>query len=67
MAMAKELGKERALDSMARLNFSLNKGFGFGIFSIRERLNHVGGSFDVESELGYGTRVTVTAPLKRYE
>jgi PAS domain S-box-containing protein len=36
---------------------------GFGLFSIRERLVHVGGKFDVESVEGEGTRVTLVAPL----
>ncbi len=36
---------------------------GFGLFSIHERLNHLGGSLAVESETGQGTRVVVTAPL----
>ena len=36
---------------------------GFGLFSIRERLNHLGGSLAVESDSGRGTRVVVTAPL----
>ena len=36
---------------------------GFGLFSIRERLNPLGGSIDVVSSPGRGTRVTLTAPL----
>lgn len=36
---------------------------GFGLFSIRERLNSVGGGLLVESIPGEGTRVTVVAPL----
>ena len=35
---------------------------GFGLFSIRERMNHLGGTFEVESEPGRGTRAVVTAP-----
>ncbi len=38
---------------------------GFGLFSIHERLNHLGGSLAVESGTGKGTRVVVTAPLSR--
>ena len=38
---------------------------GFGLFSIQERLHHIGGHIKAESEPGHGTRVTVTAPLKR--
>lgn len=35
----------------------------FGLFNIRERLNYVGGRVAVASEIGKGTRVTLTAPL----
>lgn len=38
---------------------------GFGLFDIRERLHHFGGSFQVKSKPGQGTRVTLLAPLKR--
>jgi len=34
----------------------------FGLFSIRERLAHVGGTMDVESAPGHGTRITLTVP-----
>jgi len=37
---------------------------GYGLFSIRERLNYMRGSFNIESKPGQGTRVTLTAPLK---
>jgi signal transduction histidine kinase len=36
---------------------------GFGLFSIRERLDHLGGGFEIESSPGHGTRVVVTVPL----
>jgi len=36
---------------------------GFGIFSIRERLMNVGGSFHIASEPGKGTEVVLIAPL----
>ncbi|MHC1743493.1 MAG: PAS domain-containing protein [Syntrophobacteraceae bacterium] len=36
---------------------------GYGLFSIRERLTGIGGSFKLESEPGKGTRVTLVAPL----
>jgi len=36
---------------------------GFGLFSIRERLGHIGGRLEVESRPGLGTRVTLTAPI----
>ena len=36
---------------------------GFGIFSIRERLTNVGGSFHIASEPGKGTEIILIAPL----
>jgi len=41
------------------------RGEGFGLFSIRERLNHLDGRLEVVSNPGYGARVTLFAPLKR--
>ena len=38
---------------------------GFGLFSVRERLRHLGGHFEIESGAGCGTRATLLAPLKR--
>lgn len=35
----------------------------FGLFSIRERMRSLGGSFDLESAQGQGTTVTLTLPL----
>ncbi|MHC4644992.1 MAG: PAS domain S-box protein [Planctomycetota bacterium] len=35
---------------------------GFGLFSIRERLGHIGGRLEVESRPNHGTRVTLVAP-----
>jgi PAS domain S-box-containing protein len=37
---------------------------GFGLFSIRERLKHLGGHLEIESQPGHGTRVTLSAPMK---
>ena len=37
---------------------------GFGIFSIRERLEQLGGYLEIESEPGRGSKFTMTAPLK---
>jgi signal transduction histidine kinase len=37
---------------------------GFGLFSIRERLNHLGGTLTIKSEPGRGTRVTLVTPLE---
>lgn len=38
-------------------------GKGFGLFSLRERLSHIGGSLKIESEEGKGTTATLIAPL----
>jgi signal transduction histidine kinase len=40
---------------------------GFGIFSIRERLEQLAGHIEIDSEPGRGTKITMTAPLKRDE
>lgn len=40
------------------------KGGGFGLFSVRERLNYLGGDVKIESTPGQGTRIELTAPLK---
>ena len=37
---------------------------GFGLFSVRERLTHIGGVFDVQSDEEKGTRVVMLAPLE---
>ncbi len=37
---------------------------GFGLFSIRERLHHLGGSLAIHSSAGEGTRVLIEAPLR---
>jgi signal transduction histidine kinase len=37
----------------------------FGLFSIRERLESLGGAIKVASRRGHGTRVTLSAPLSR--
>jgi len=36
---------------------------GFGLFSIRERMRALGGTFDVESKAGYGTTARLTLPV----
>jgi signal transduction histidine kinase len=36
---------------------------GFGLFSVRERLTHIGGSFTIQSGRGRGTEVVLLAPL----
>jgi len=36
---------------------------GFGIFNIRQRIEHLGGSLTIESMPGKGSRATITVPL----
>jgi signal transduction histidine kinase len=40
---------------------------GFGLFSIRERMEQLGGELQIVSEPGGGSRMTIIAPLKREE
>jgi len=42
----------------------MDKGGGFGLFNLRDRLDYYGGKFEVEFEPGKGTEVTLIAPLK---
>jgi PAS domain S-box-containing protein len=37
----------------------------FGLFSVRESIEELGGSFEIESKPGAGCKATMTAPLKR--
>jgi signal transduction histidine kinase len=37
---------------------------GFGLFSVRERLNHLGGRVEIESAPGRGTRIVLSGPIK---
>jgi len=41
------------------------RGGGFGLFSVKERLEQIGGHLEIESEPGRGCKVTMTAPLKQ--
>jgi PAS domain S-box-containing protein len=36
---------------------------GFGLFSIRERIRHLGGTFEITSDPGHGTCVSLTLPV----
>ena len=45
----------------------MNWARGFGLFSIRERLDFLGGCFSVESNPGKGTRVTMTISKTKQE
>ena len=40
------------------------KRVGFGLFSVREHLGAVGGSYEFHSEPGRGTRITLSVPIK---
>lgn len=46
---------------------SMRKSGGFGLFSIQERLKHIGGRLEIASRPGRGTRITLTAPMKTGE
>jgi len=48
---------------VSKMNFYLDESKGFGLFSIRERVRHLGGQMDVRSGRGRGTRVILTAPI----
>lgn len=47
--------------------FSVDKLSGFGLFSIRERMEHFGGNLDIKSKPGQGACLTLTIPLKQQE
>ncbi len=47
------------------LSMSRGECDGFGIFSIRERMNYLGGEFHIESNARSGTRIILRAPLKK--
>ena len=52
----------RGFDTSLLLQTS-QKPLGFGIFSIQERLKHLGGDFAIESVPGWGTKVTLSIPV----
>lgn len=49
----------------AKVRATAVKKGGFGLFSIRERLEQIGGELKIDSAPGHGTNVTVVAPLKQ--
>ena len=53
-------------DSAKVASISVREG-GFGLFSIRERLEQLGGNLEIKSEPGHGCKVVMTAPLKQSE
>ncbi|MBU3011524.1 PAS domain S-box protein [Polaribacter vadi] len=40
------------------------KGSGFGLFSVKERIKNIKGEFKIESKIGEGTTVTIFIPIK---
>ena len=48
----------------AVLDTSFDRDAGFGLFSIRERIQYFGGKLELRSNPGEGTQVTVTVPIK---
>ena len=46
------------------LQAELSKRKSFGLFSIRERMSHMGGGMQIHSRAGWGTAVYLTAPLE---
>ncbi len=48
----------------ANTSVSRDKKRGYGLFSIKEHLSHIGGCLDIISEQGSGTQAVLTAPLK---
>jgi signal transduction histidine kinase len=51
----------------SKVQFSVNNLSGFGLFSMRERMEHFGGNFEVVSKPGKGARITLIMPLKPEE
>jgi len=49
----------------SKKGYNFSKNGGFGLFSVRERLKHMGGNMEIESMPGSGTIITMEAPLKR--
>ena len=46
-------------------NMQVATSSGFGLFSIRDRISHLGGRFQVDSAPGRGCRVTLQVPLAK--
>lgn len=58
--------KDDGIGFTIKADGSFAKGHGgFGLFSIRERLQHLGGRIEVESRPGKGTRVTLYVPVEQ--
>ncbi len=48
----------------SELYSSTKKVSGFGLFNLGERMKYIGGDFEVISEPGHGTRISLVVPLK---
>lgn len=48
--------------ALSKLQSPDKKKGGFGLFNVKERLEYLGGSFDIESKPGCGTRVIMVVP-----
>ncbi|MFH1616584.1 MAG: PAS domain S-box protein [Planctomycetota bacterium] len=51
----------------AEITLLPSKTAGFGLFSIKEQLEYIGGNLQIESKAGQGTKFTITTPLKSKE
>jgi signal transduction histidine kinase len=51
----------------SKVEISIENLSGFGLFSIRERMEHFGGKLNVESKPGKGALITLIMPLKKQE
>jgi PAS domain S-box-containing protein len=49
----------------AKFTAKWGRSAGYGLFSIRERLNHLGGFLEVTSKPGQGTTATIMVPLEQ--
>ncbi|MEJ2038933.1 MAG: response regulator, partial [Desulfosarcinaceae bacterium] len=54
----------RGFDPQALLDPKRREGKSYGLFNIRERLQLIGGAFDLSSSPSGGTSITLTAPLQ---
>jgi PAS domain S-box-containing protein len=49
---------------LAKIDEKVSELSGVGLFSIRERINHLGGRLEIESKIGKGTRINLVSPKK---
>jgi len=49
---------------VSRIALLPTKTGGFGLFSIKEQLEYIGGNLQIESSVGHGTKVTIGCPPK---